>query len=254
MIKRKRVYIPLLIVLSIIITLITIESDTHSGHTEPGETETPADEPEYVYLSPHVSLSHFDEHFREAADSIDIDWLLLAAVAYTESRFDSTAISSAGAKGVMQMMPRTLRGLGVPDSLHTDNTHNIHASARYLKDLFHKYRYIRNTDERMKFVLASYNAGYGHIYDAMRIAQKEGLNRHKWNGNVDSCLIKKSLPEYYNDSTLCRNGKFTDWRQTISFVKKVDRHWARFTGIQHCYTDSINIVVESDTLKKILDE
>ena len=253
MIKRKHIYLRLL---ASILILITVEWVCRPNIPQPADPPKKKAKviPQYEYISPYPQISHYDEYFRLAADSIEIDWLFLAAVAYTESRFDSTAISGAGAKGVMQMMPRTLQGLGVPDSLHADNLHNIHASARYLKDLFHKYRYIKNPEEKMNFVLASYNAGYGHILDAMRIAQKEGLNRHKWKGNVDSCLVKKSLPEYYSDSITCRNGEFKDWQQTLSFVKKVDRHWRRFTGIQHSYTDSINIVIESDTLKKILEE
>jgi membrane-bound lytic murein transglycosylase MltF len=214
-----------------------------------GEVEKPA-EPEYEYLSPYVTLSHYDGHFRKAADSIGLDWMLIAAIAYTESRFDSTAVSHAGARGVMQMMPRTLDGLDVPDSLHTDNRHNILASARYLKSLFYMFRRINNHDERLNFVLASYNAGYGHINDAMRLAKKHGYNRHIWEGHVDSFLIHKSKPEYYNDS-ICRNGEFKDWKQTLSFVKKVRRNWKRFYDLQQLYADSINTVIAADTLKRI---
>ncbi|MBR3906589.1 MAG: transglycosylase SLT domain-containing protein [Bacteroidaceae bacterium] len=220
----------------------------HKGRV-PEVTEI-AREPEYEYLSPHVTLSHYDDFFREAADSIELDWLLIAAIAYTESRFDSTAVSTVGARGVMQMMPRTLQGLEVPDSLHADNRHNIMASARYLKSLFYMFRRVKNYDERINFVLASYNAGYGHIMDAMRLARKHGHDRHKWNASVDSFLIKKSIPEYYNDS-ICRNGEFKDWKQTLSFVSKVKRHWKRFYNMQQEYSDSINAVMAADTLKRI---
>lgn len=220
----------------------------HKGHVP--EVAEIAREPEYEYLSPHVTLSHYDDFFREAADSIELDWLLIAAIAYTESRFDSTAVSTVGARGVMQMMPRTLQGLEVPDSLHADNRHNIMASARYLKSLFYMFRRVKNYDERINFVLASYNAGYGHIMDAMRLARKHGHDRHKWNASVDSFLIKKSIPEYYNDS-ICRNGEFKDWKQTLSFVSKVKRHWKRFYNMQQEYSDSINAVMAADTLKRI---
>ena len=224
-------------------------------HTPPQTVEAPTEEPqpEYEYISPYTTLSHYDHHFREAADSIDYDWTLIAAIAFTESRFDSTAISGAGATGVMQMMPATLRGFNVPDSLHSDNRENIMAAARYLQSLEKLFRRISNRDERIKFVLASYNAGYGHIMDAMRLADKYGYSRYIWDANVDSFLIKKSQPEFYTDS-LCRNGEFKDWRQTLSFVNKVHRHWKRFSELQRSYSDSISTVVESDTLKKILEE
>lgn len=206
--------------------------------------------PEYTYLSPYVGISHYDNQFREAADSTGYEWTLIAAIAFTESRFDSTAISGAGACGVMQMMPRTLRGLGIADSLHMDNRTNIMAAAKLLKSLDMRYSYIGSKDERISFVLASYNAGYGHIQDAMRLARKYGKDRHVWEASVDSFLVFKSMPEYYTD-TLCRNGIFKDWKQTLSFVKKVRKHWTRFSRAQEEYKDSIENVVANDTLKKI---
>lgn len=246
----KRRYSYLLPLAALLLLTIAYVAVTHAFREPQDSGKAEPEAPEYEYLSPHVTLSHYDGHFQEAADSIGLDWMLIAAIAYTESRFDSTAVSNVGARGVMQMMPRTLDGLDVPDSLHTDNRHNIHASARYLKSLFNMFRSIKDHDERINFVLASYNAGYGHIRDAMRLAKKHGYDSHKWEASVDSFLIKKSLPEFYNDS-VCRNGEFNDWKQTLSFVKKVKRHWKRFYCMQQEYADSINIVMANDTLKRI---
>lgn len=215
----------------------------------PSRPET--NEPDYTYLSKYTPLSHFDHHFREAADTLQYDWTLIAAIAFTESRFDSTAISAAGARGVMQMMPKTMRGMEIPDSLHMDSRTNIMAAAELLASLEKHYRYISNPDERLNFVLAAYNAGFGHINDAMRLAHKYGKNKYRWNGNVDSFLIYKSLPEYYTD-TLCRNGEFKDWKQTLSFVKKVRRHWKRFSKRQEEYSDSIKELILTDSTKRIM--
>lgn len=206
--------------------------------------------PVYTYISPYAALSSYDHHFREAADSIGCDWTLLAAIAFTESRFDSTVVSEAGAQGVMQVMPGTLRGFGIPDSLHADNRTNIMAAAGVLKILEQYFRRVEDPEERIKFVLASYNAGYGYIYDAMRLADKYGRNRHKWDASVDSFLIHMSHPKYYTD-TLCRNGEFNGWRETLSFVKKVHRHWNRFRSIQQSYSDSIRGVILTDNTKRI---
>lgn len=215
-----------------------------SCYTAPPPTEPSVQE--YVYLSPYTKLSDYDHHFREAADTLDYDWTLIAAIAFTESRFDSTAVSNAGACGVMQMMPKTMRGLDIPDSLHMDTRTNIMAATELLESLDRHYRYISNPDERLNFVLAAYNAGFGHINDAMRLAHKHGKNKYRWNENVDTFLIYKSLPEYYTD-TLCRNGEFKDWKQTLSFVKKVRRHWARFSKRQEAYSDSINTIAANDS-------
>ena len=251
--KRDLLYPTLLF--AIFILFIT-EGDRLFGYVpEPrnncARTEEIMESPEYEYISRYVHLSHYDSYFREAADSIGLDWTFLAAIAHTESRFDSTAVSVSGAKGVMQMMPGTLRAFGVPDSLHADNRHNIHASARYIKELFRIFRFIKNPEERLNFVLASYNAGHSHIYDAIRIAGKCGFKKDVWKGNVDSCLTLKSLPEYYNDSTLCRYGRLRDWKQTHAFVKNVTRTWSRFNTRQQEYMDSVNTIIANDTLKRL---
>lgn len=210
-------------------------------------------EPVYTYLSPYVELSPYDNYFREAADSTDYDWTFIAAIAYTESKFDSTAVSHAGAKGVMQVMPNTLRGFGIPDSMHSDNHTNIMAAVKLLKSLEDKpyFSHIKPQEERMKFVLASYNAGYGHILDAMSLARKHGYNRHIWDNSVDTFLILKSKPEYYTD-TLCRNGEFNGWRETLSFVRKVHNNWRKFSTAQQNYTDSIMLVLANDSTKRIM--
>lgn len=207
--------------------------------------------PAYTYLSPYATLSPYDHHFREAADSIGYDWTLIAAIAFTESRFDSTAVSQMGAQGVMQVMPETLRGFGIPDSLHSDNRTNIMTAARLLQSLEKQFRYIKAPDERIKFILASYNAGFGYIHDAMRLARKYGYDRYKWEANVDSFLIRLNEPEFYTD-TLCRNGQFKGWPETLSFVKKVHRHWYRFQEIQRSYNDSIRAIMTTDSTKRIM--
>ncbi len=205
--------------------------------------------PVYTYLSPYATLSPYDHHFREAADSIGYDWTLIAAIAFTESRFDSTAVSEAGAQGVMQVMPETMRGFGIPDSLHTDNRTNIMTAALLLQSLEKYFRQIKDKDERMKFILASYNAGFGYVHDAMRLARKYGYDSHKWNENVDSFLIHMSHPQYYTD-TLCRNGQFNGSLETLSFVRKVHRNWNRFQDIQQSYSDSIReLILTDDTIR-----
>ena len=233
------------------ISLYDIAPKRTTSSIEQPAPEVP--EPVYTYLSPYIKLSPYDEYFREAADSTGYDWTLIAAIAYTESRFDSTAVSHAGAQGVMQVMPNTLRGFDIPDSLHADNRTNIMAAAKLLKSLDGKVYFsrIEPEKERIKFVLASYNAGYGHVLDAMSLARKYGYNRHIWENNVDSFLIHISKPEFYTD-TLCRNGEFNGWRETLSFVRKVQNNWRKFSTLQQNYTDSIMLVLANDSTKRIM--
>ena len=246
--KRNLLSATAILLLSIVaIQLFNTATKRLEQSTAPQWQEVPI----YTYLSPYATLSPFDEHFREAADSTGYDWTLIAAIAFTESRFDSTAVSQMGAQGVMQVMPETMRGFGIPDTMHTDNRTNIMTAARLLQSLEKQFRPIKAPEERMKFLLASYNAGFGYIHDAMRLARKHGHDRYKWEANVDSFLIHLSKPEYYND-TLCRNGQFNGWQETLSFVKKVHRNWEKFRNIQQSYSDSIREVILTDNTISIM--
>lgn len=213
-------------------------------------TPTTDIEIETRYISPYIRISDFDLHFREAADSLGWDWKLLAAIGFTESRFDSMARSEVGASGVMQVMPNTLRKLGIPDSLQLEPRCNIMAATKLLKNLNHIFRRVDNIEERYNLILASYNAGIGHISDAMRLANKHGKDRYKWKNSVDTFLILKSKPEYYNDP-LCKNGKFNDWKQTLSFVEKVKRTWKKYERMQEEYNDSIYDIILNDSTVKV---
>ena len=94
----------------------------------------------------------------EAAQIYNIDPLLLHAIAHVESRHRTDAISPAGAKGAMQMMPATARRFGVADERTLlDGTTNVRASAAYLRTLRTRY------GDDVRLVLAAYNAGEGAV-------------------------------------------------------------------------------------------
>lgn len=177
-------------------------------------------QPHYYILSvKDGKISHFDHLFKKYADSILWDWKMLASLAYKESNFDTSVVSWAGAKGLMQLMPRTARALGVPEGKEHYAEESVRAASKYLKQMERSFRSIENRDERINFVLASYNAGIGHIYDAMALAEKHGYDKHVWENNVEKFILLKSKPEYYNDS-LCRNGYFRGV-ETYNFVREI---------------------------------
>ena len=78
---------------------------------------------------------------------------------------------------------------------------------------------IENKEERIKFILAGYNAGPGHIFDAMALAEKYGANPNIWFGNVETYLLLKNQEEYYNDS-VCKHGFFRG-KHTVEYVHDV---------------------------------
>ena len=97
---------------------------------------------------------------------------------------------------------------------------NIHAAARLLKKLDESLESkVPDDSERMKFVVASYNCGLGHVYDAIALAEKYGFNPKLWTGNVSEAALMKSRPQYYNDPVV-KNGYFRG-RETVDFVDRV---------------------------------
>lgn len=176
--------------------------------------------PHYYILSAKDGIiSHYDHLFKQYADSIGWDWKLMASLAWKESNFDTSVVSWAGAKGLMQLMPRTARVMGIPEGKEQNPEESVKAATRYLSLMQKSFRNIPDPDERTNFILASYNAGIGHIYDAMALAEKYGHDRNKWTDNVEKYILLKSKPEYYNDS-VCRNGYFRGL-ETYDFVREI---------------------------------
>ena len=164
-------------------------------------------------------ISHYDELFKKYAKEIDWDWRLLASLAYTESNFDTTAVSWAGAQGLMQLMPRTARAMGMPLGKEQNPEESIKAATKYIASTNRSLRSITNKEERIKFVLGSYNAGLGHIYDAMALAEKYGKEKTIWNNNVEKYILLKSNKEYFTDS-VCKYGYFRGL-ETYNFVRDI---------------------------------
>ena len=149
-------------------------------------------------------LSNYDNYLRTASKIPNWDWRLVASLVYQESRFSPDRVSWAGAFGLMQLMPETAKTFGV--SRRSTPALQIRAGCRFLKYLDDYFKeMVPDSAERIKFVLASYNVGHGHLLDARRLAEKYGKNPSIWESNVDSFLLQKSQPEYYLDPVV-RNG------------------------------------------------
>jgi len=164
-------------------------------------------------------ISHYDHLFKKYAKEINWDWRLLASLAYTESNFDTTAVSWAGAKGLMQLMPSTAKAMGVPEGKEQNPEESIKAAVKYIAATSQSFSNI-SENERINFVLASYNAGIGHIFDAMALTQKYGKQKDIWYDNVEKFILLKSNEEYYSDP-VCKNGYFRG-SETYNFVREIN--------------------------------
>lgn len=188
--------------------------------------ELSKNEPGGGYVSTAGRVSPFDELFRTAAEKYDWDWKLLASQAFVESKFDSTAVSWAGARGLMQIMPRTARGYGQSAKTVMNKEIAIDTSLRLLRDLDKALeQYVPDDQERKKFVIASYNSGMAHVLDAIALARKYGLDPQKWDDNVAKAILWKSNPRYFRDPVV-RFG-YSRGRETFDYVNRVYNYYAK---------------------------
>ena len=145
----------------------------------------------------NIELSKYDELFKASALRRNWDWRFLASVAYQESRYDPNARGFGGAYGMMQFMPNTGPSFNVfPDS---PPAIQIDAGMKYIDQLYNQWDHIESKEQRLKFTLASYNAGKGHVEDAVRLAEMLGFNPHVWDDNVELMIKNLSIPEYYRN-------------------------------------------------------
>jgi len=178
---------------------------------------------------PRGAVSIYDDLFKKHAKGTKYDWHLLAAICYHESRFENNLVSWAGAAGVMGLMPRTAKSLGLTSEDRMNPDLSIGAAVELLDRLDKIFRKVENNDERIKFILAAYNGGNGHINDAQALAEKYGASPYLWEGNVKKYLELKGNPEYYNDP-VCKSGYFRSG-ETIKYVNNVLSTVERFKRI-----------------------
>ncbi|MCD8386196.1 MAG: transglycosylase SLT domain-containing protein [Bacteroidales bacterium] len=164
--------------------------------------------------------SPFDHLFKQHTEGTQWDWRLLAAQAYAESKFDTTARSWAGARGVMQIMPKTAKQFGLKQSETTNASRSIETAVKILNNydgiLASK---VPDPVERQKFVMAAYNAGPGHVLDAIALAKKYGYDPTKWDGNVEKAMLMKMNKKYYRDPVV-KYG-YSRGRETVDYVNRI---------------------------------
>jgi len=175
-------------------------------------------------------ISRFDDIIKKEAERIGWDWRLMASVIFQESRFNPKAVSWAGAFGLMQLMPGTAKTYGI--TMESTPEAQIRAGASFIKWLDDRFiDEIPDSGERIKFVLASYNIGLGHIQDARRLASKYQADPNIWHGSVEKWLLKKSNPDYYTDPVV-KYG-YARGIETYNFVKQIMGRYEHYKNIMN---------------------
>jgi membrane-bound lytic murein transglycosylase F len=170
-------------------------------------------------------LSPFDTLFRASAQRTGLDWRLLAAQCFQESRFDPQAKSWAGALGLFQLMPVTAQELGVHK--RDDPTQSIQGGAEYDAKLLARVDAKLTLQQRLRFTLAAYNVGWGHVEDAQRLAAEQGLDATKWFGNVEKSMQLLQKPAFYRRA---RHG-YCRGSEPVKYVSEIQTRYDHYVSL-----------------------
>ncbi|NMC23175.1 MAG: membrane-bound lytic murein transglycosylase MltF [Serratia sp.] len=153
----------------------------------------------------------------------DIDWRLLAAIAYQESHWDPQAKSPTGVRGVMMLTRATASGLDVDD--RTDAEQSIRGGALYLSRLMEKMPETIPQDEKIWFALAAYNMGYGHMLDARKLTAQQKANPDSW-ADVKQRLPMLNQKRYIGRTTY----GYARGTQAYNYVENIRRYQLSLVG------------------------
>jgi membrane-bound lytic murein transglycosylase MltF len=155
--------------------------------------------------------------FRKYGAQYNLDWMLMAAQGYQESRLDQDAKSHVGAIGVMQVMPDTGQELKVGDITKIEP--NIHAGVKYIRTVVDRYYANEPMDDvnKVLFAFAAYNAGPGRIRQLRRETAARGLDPNIWFNNVERIAAERI------------------GRETVTYVSNIYKYYVTYLLIQGEY-------------------
>lgn len=171
------------------------------------------------YQAIRSKLPRYADAFRREAEKNNVDWRLLAAVAYQESLWDPAAQSPTGVQGLMQLTLDTAMQLGIAD--RTDPLSSIQGGARYLRQILDQLPDSIPEADRTWMALAAYNAGIAHVLDARTLTGKRGGNPDSW-PDVRANLALLKQPQWYSQT---RYGYARGATQAIIYVRHVRRYY-----------------------------
>ncbi len=172
------------------------------------------------------ALSPYDPIVHKYTDKTDRDWRMVVAQMYQESQFNPRARSFSGAQGLMQVLPRTARQLGVENLYKPEN--GIRAGIAYLGWLDQRFPQNIPVEQKIYFTLAAYNAGHGHVHDARALAQQLGLDPNQWFGHVEEAMLLLSQPKHYRKS---RFG-YVRGREPVKYVREIRDRYIGYLGVE----------------------
>jgi len=166
------------------------------------------------YKRAKTLLPKYVEFFKEASIKYEIPYNVLVALSYQESQWNKNAVSPTGVRGLMMLTLDTAKTLKVVDRV--DPRSSIIGGARHLRELMDRLDEKIVGEHRIKFALAAYNIGLGHIFDAIRLAEKMGKNAYAWQ-DLKSVLPLLAQRKHYSK---LRHG-YARGSEAIKYVESI---------------------------------
>ncbi len=170
-------------------------------------------------------ISPYDKLVRKYSNRYGFDWRLVTAQMYQESKFNPKARSHVGARGLMQLMPRTAKSMGIKNSV--DPASSIRGGVKYLDWLRDRFDASLPISARTWFTLAAYNAGAGHVQDARRLAGQIGLDSNRWFGHTEQAMLLLSKRHYAKKA---RYG-FVNGREPVNYVRDIRQRFEAYVDL-----------------------
>ena len=177
-------------------------------------------------------ISPYDKLVRKYSDRYGFDWRLVTAQMYQESRFNPKAKSPVGARGLMQLMPRTAKAMGVKNT--ADPASNIRGGVKYLDWLRDRFSDELPISERLWFTLAAYNAGAGHVHDARRLARQLGLDPNRWFDHTEKAMLLLSKKKYARKA---RYG-YVNGREPVNYVRDIRQRFEAYVELSRDFAEA----------------
>lgn len=203
---------------------------------------------EQLFKDSRKRLPRYINFIKESASKHDMDWALLAALAYQESHWTPDATSPTGVRGFMMLTKDTAAHLGVTDQL--DAKQSIEGGARYLIEIRDGLPEKIEEPDRTWLALAAYNVGIGHLEDARKLAKQLGKDPNKW-VDVKDTLPLLQKPEWFSKM---RHG-YARGYEPVLFVQNIRRYMDIITWATDIRRDSIwnDALSQNDDPKQSVD-
>jgi membrane-bound lytic murein transglycosylase F len=184
-----------------------------------------------LQLQEQGKLSPYDDLIKKYAEQYQFDWRLIAAQMYQETKFNPHAKSWVGAQGLLQVMPATAREMGVKDMHNPEN--GIKAGVKYLDHVRKQFPESLPVGDRVWFSLAAYNAGSGHVRDAIALAKQQGLNPDRWFDNVERAMLLLANKKY---AAKARHG-YVRGQEPVKYVREIRQRFGAYVQLTEANQD-----------------